>query len=48
MYMSALLRKKQMTRLLPDPQNERQRSVNDIWHCVMKHTRGRAGTVIHN
>jgi len=45
MYKSALLRKKQMTRLLPHPKNERQQSVNNFWHCVMKHPVGCAGTV---
>jgi len=48
MYKPGLLRKKQMTHLLPHPKNERQRSVNNFWHCVMKHPVGCAGTVSHN
>jgi len=48
MYMSALLRNKQMTRSLPHPKNERQRSVNNFCHSVMKHPSGCAGTVSHN
>ena len=48
MYKSALLRKKQMTRLLPHPENERQRSINDVWHRVMKHPVRCADTVSHN
>ena len=48
MYMSGLLRKKQMTRSLPHSKNVRQRSVNVFWHCVMKHTVRCAGTVSHN
>jgi len=37
-----------MTHLLPHRKNERQRSVNDFWHCVMKHPVGCAVTVHHN
>ena len=37
-----------MTRSLPHPKNEHQRSVNDFWHCVMKHPVGCAVTVRHN
>jgi hypothetical protein len=48
MYLSALLRKKQMTRLLPRPNNEHQRNINDFWHCVMKYPVGSAVTVSHN
>jgi hypothetical protein len=48
MYKSVLLRKKQMTRSLPHPKNEHPRSVNDFWHCVMKHPVGCAVTVSHN
>jgi len=48
MYKSALLRKKQMTRSLPSPKNERQHSVNDFWHCVRKHPLHCAGRVNHN
>ena len=48
MYKSALLRKKQMPRLWPHPKNNRQRSVKDLWHCVMKHPVGCADTVSHN
>jgi hypothetical protein len=40
MYRLALLRKMQMTRLLPHPKNEHQRSVNEFWHCVMKYPVG--------
>jgi len=45
---SALLRKKQMIRSMPHPQNERQRSVNQFWHCIMKYPVGCAVTVRHN
>ena len=48
MYMSALLRKNQMTRQLPHPTNECQRSINDIRQCIMKHPVGCAITVGHN
>jgi hypothetical protein len=48
MYMSGLLRKKQMTCSLPHPKNERSWSVNDFWHCVMKYPAGCAVTVSHN
>jgi len=48
MYKSALLRNKQMTHSLPHTKNDRQRSVNDVWHCVMKHSVGCVGTVSHN
>ena len=48
MYRSTLLRKKQMTRSLPHPKNDRQRSVNDFWHCVMTYPVGCAVTVHHN
>jgi len=34
--------------LLPHPKNQRQRSVNDFLHCVMKHPVGCAVTVWHN
>jgi len=37
-----------MTRSLPHPKNEHQRSVNDFWHCVMKHPVGCVVTVRHN
>jgi hypothetical protein len=37
-----------MTRSLPHPENERPWSVNNFWHCVMKHPVGCAGTVSHN
>jgi len=40
--------KKANHRSLPHPENESQRSVNDVWHCVMKHPVGCAGTVSHN
>jgi len=36
-----------MTRSLPHPKNDRQRSVNDFWHCVMKHPVGCAVKVHH-
>jgi len=48
MYRSALLQKKEMIRSLPNPKNERQRSVNDFWHCIMTYPVGCAGTVCHN
>jgi len=48
MYRSALLRKRSMRRSLPHPNNECQRSVNDFWHCVMKHPVGCAVTVRHH
>jgi hypothetical protein len=48
MSMSALLRKKQMTCSLPHPKNEREWSVNDFWHCVMKYPVSCAVTVSHN
>jgi hypothetical protein len=48
MYMSALLPKNQMIRSLPDPKNERQCSVNDCWHCVMKYPVGCVLTVSHD
>jgi len=48
MYKSVLLRKKQMTRSLPHPKNEHHQSVNNVWHCIMKHPVGCAGTVSHN
>ena len=48
MYRSELLRKKSLTWSLPHPTNERQRSVNDCWHCVMKYPVGCAATVRHN
>ena len=47
MYRSVLLRKKQMTRSLPHPKNERQRSVNKFRHCVMQYPVGCAITVRH-
>jgi len=40
--------KKQMTRSLPHPTNERQQSINEFWHCVMKYPVGCAVTVRHN
>jgi len=48
MSKSALLQKKQISRSLPHPENECQQSVNDFYHCVMKHPVGCAGTVNHN
>ena len=48
MYKSALLRKKQMTRMLAHPKNKRQRSVNHFWYCVMKHPVCWAVIVSHN
>jgi len=48
MYRSALLRKMQMTRSLPHHHNERQRRVNEVWHCVMKYPVGCAVTVRYN
>ena len=48
MYRSALLQKKRLTRSLPHPKNERHRSVNEFWHCVMKYPVGCAVTVLHN
>ena len=37
------------TRALPDPKNERQRSVNDCWSCVLGNLGGdRLDTVIYN
>jgi hypothetical protein len=48
MYWSALLRKMQMTRSLPHPKNDRQQSINEFWHCVMKNPVGSAGTIRHN
>ena len=48
MYMSVLLRKKQMTHSLPHPKNERQRRLNDCWYCVIKHRVGCAVTVSYN
>jgi hypothetical protein len=40
--------KKQITRSLAHPKNERQWSVNDFWHCVMKYPVGCVVTVHHN
>jgi len=37
-----------MTRLLPHPNNERQCTVNDFWHCITKHPVGCAVTASHN
>jgi hypothetical protein len=37
-----------MTGSLPHPKNERQWSVNEFWHCVMKCPVGYAVTVRHN
>jgi hypothetical protein len=48
MYRSALLRTQQVTRSLPPPTNECQRSVNDFFHCVKKYLVGFAVTVRHN
>jgi len=48
MNRSALLRRKKMTRSLPHPKNERQRSVNDFGHCVLTYPVGRAVAVRHN
>jgi hypothetical protein len=48
MYKLELLQKKQMTRSLPLPKNECQRSINQFWHCVIKYPVGCAGTVSHN
>jgi len=48
MYKLALLRKKQIPRLLPHPKKEHQWSVNDFCHCVMKHPVGCAVTLSHN
>ena len=48
MYKSALLRKQQMTSSLPHPKNERQQSVNNLSHCIMKHPVGCAVTLSHN
>jgi len=36
-----------MTHSLPHPKNDRQSSINDYWHCVMKHPVGCAVTVRH-
>jgi len=44
----ALLQKKQMTRSLPHPKDEPQRSINDFCHCVMKHPVGCVGTLSYN
>jgi len=48
MYRLALLRKKQLICLLPHPKNERQQSINYVWHCVRKYPVGCAVTVSHN
>jgi hypothetical protein len=48
MYKSELLQKKLMTRSLPHPKNEHQRTINDFGHCVMKHAVGCAVTASHN
>ena len=48
MYRSALLRKEQITPWLAHPKNERQWSVNEFWHCIMKYPLGCAVTVCHN
>jgi len=37
-----------MTRLMPHPKNQRQWSVNNLWHCAMKHPVGCVVTVRHN
>jgi hypothetical protein len=47
-YRSTLLENKHMTCSLPHPKNERQPSMNDFWHCIMKHPAGCAVTVSHN
>jgi hypothetical protein len=44
----AYLWKKQISCSLPHPKNERQWSINDFWHCVIKHPVGCAVTVCHN
>jgi len=47
-YRSALLWKKQLTRSLHHPKNERQRSINNFWHCIVTYPVGCAVTVRHN
>jgi len=37
-----------MTPLLPHPDNERQQSINDFVHCVIKHPVGCARSASHN
>jgi len=36
------------TILLLPPENERQRSVNDFWHCTIENPEGFAATLTHN
>ena len=47
-YWSVFLRKRQMTCSLAHPKNECQRSINDFWHCVMKHAVGCAVALTQN
>jgi len=37
-----------MTRLLPHPKNDRQQSVNDFWHCILKNPKGCVATLTHD
>jgi len=48
MSQSVLSTKRQITHMLPHPKNERQWSVNDSWHCIMKNPQGCAATLTHN
>jgi hypothetical protein len=47
-YVGIIAKKKQMTHLLSYPKNERQLSIKDFCHCIMKYPVGCAVTVSHN